>query len=102
MVCGSFVPDRHVLLQNEAGVVRGCDTMSRVKMSVSLGLGLAALVFVPVLAQDQPSPAPSARLVSASLFSMPGRVDSNNPMVWTLIEGQWQLSILTSWGGAPS
>ena len=33
---------------------------------------------------------------------MPGAVDSNIPMAWSLVEGRWELSALASWGGIPA
>lgn len=33
---------------------------------------------------------------------MPGDVDSNNPILWDLADGQPRLFVLTSWGGTPS
>lgn len=44
---------------------------------------------------------PTARLVPASTFALPGRVDSNNPLVWHDVDGVPTLTALTSWGGVP-
>lgn len=45
---------------------------------------------------------PTARLVSAPRLVLPGSIDSNNPAVWELDEGQPRLFLMTSWGGVPS
>jgi hypothetical protein len=34
-------------------------------------------------------------------MAFPNRVDSNTPLVWSLIEGEWQLAALISFGGTP-
>lgn len=45
---------------------------------------------------------PSARVVSASKLALPGRIDSNTPVVWSLVDGAWQLTAITSFAGVPS
>jgi hypothetical protein len=44
---------------------------------------------------------PSARLVSAPRLTLPGKVDSNTPAVWSLVDGSWQLVAITSFAGIP-
>lgn len=44
---------------------------------------------------------PTARLVSASRFELPGEIDSNNPAVWSLVDGVQRLFVISSWGGTP-
>ena len=44
---------------------------------------------------------PSARLVSASRFDLPARIDSSNPAVWSLVDGAQRLFVISSWGGVP-
>jgi len=40
--------------------------------------------------------------VRAPPLTMPGRVDSNVPMIWELVDGRWQLFALTSFAGIPT
>jgi hypothetical protein len=47
-------------------------------------------------------PVPTARLVPAIGLRLPGGVDSNSPLVWDLVAGVEQLSVLTSTAGQPS
>ncbi|MGE3841772.1 MAG: hypothetical protein AB7I50_09305 [Vicinamibacterales bacterium] len=65
--------------------------------------GMASLLAAPVDAQDTipPPSIPTARVVTASRVTMPGPVDSNTPLAWSLVEGQWQLTAVVSWGGIP-
>ncbi len=44
---------------------------------------------------------PTARLVSASRFDLPARIDSSNPAVWSLVDGVLRLFVISSWGGVP-
>ena len=41
-------------------------------------------------------------MVDAPSLIMPGAIDSNVPMTWALVEGDWRLFALTSWGGIPA
>lgn len=50
----------------------------------------------------QSSRTPSARLVSAARFVLPGEVDSSNPAVWSLVDGVARLFVISSWGGVPT
>jgi hypothetical protein len=45
---------------------------------------------------------PSAQLIPAPRLVLPGAIDSNVPMTWDLVEGEWRLSALASWGGIPA
>jgi hypothetical protein len=45
---------------------------------------------------------PSARLLKAPGLVFPGRVDSNTPAMWSLVEGTWAMSTIMSWGGIPT
>ena len=61
---------------------------------------MAALAFATALpAQDLR--VPTARIVSASKLTLPGRVDSNNPLIWHSDGATRILTALTSWGGVP-
>ena len=68
-------------------------------------LGAAAIVALAGSLHPGPSAqearVPTARLVPASKLVLPGRVDSNNPLVWDDADGVRTLTALTSWGGAP-
>jgi hypothetical protein len=59
-----------------------------------------ALAAVATLSAQAPR-RPTARLVSASRFDLPARIDSSNPAVWTLIDGVQRLFVISSWGGVP-
>jgi hypothetical protein len=63
----------------------------------AIALALAAMVVL----EAQTARVPSARLVSASRVELPGEVDSNNPAVWSLIQGVQRLFVISSWGGVP-
>ena len=62
-------------------------------------VAVTLLVWAPIQAQSTRTP--TARLVSASKFELPGEIDSSNPMVWSLVDGVNRLFVLTSWGGVP-
>lgn len=61
---------------------------------------IAALAVLTGLEAQSPR-VPTARLVSASKFDLPGEIDSSNPMVWSLVDGVNRLYVITSWGGVP-
>ncbi len=62
-----------------------------------------ALTLPAATAHGQDAPAvPTARLVPAIGMRLPGGVDSNSPLVWDLVDGVEQLSVLTSTAGRPS
>jgi hypothetical protein len=58
-------------------------------------LALAAIV------PAQEAPVPTAWVVEAPKLALPGRVDSNNPLVWHHDSATRILTALTSWGGVP-
>jgi hypothetical protein len=69
---------------------------------VSRAAVLAALVLAAGLdlpAQDRPRP--WVRFDAASKLALPGRVDSNNPFVWTESGASRVLTVMTSFGGTP-
>jgi hypothetical protein len=69
----------------------------------SLAVAVAVLMFAGAVPGGQgPERVPTARLVSAPRLEMPGAVDSNNPLVWDLVDGEPRLFAMTSWGGRPS
>lgn len=61
---------------------------------------VVALVAVATLGAQAPR-TPSARLISTSRFDLPARIDSNNPAVWSLVDGAQRLFVISSWGGVP-
>jgi hypothetical protein len=71
---------------------------SRAGLRVLTALTLACCAVV--MAQDERLP--SARLVPAPRFVVPGAVDSNIPMVWDLVDGRPNLFAMASWGGIPA
>jgi len=62
---------------------------------------VAAALWLLLPLHAQSTRTPTARLVSATRFDLPGEVDSSNPMVWSLVDGVNRLFVLTSWGGVP-
>jgi hypothetical protein len=50
----------------------------------------------------QPPRVPTARLIPASRLQLPGDVDSNNPAIWSLVDGVQRLFVISSWGGVPT
>jgi hypothetical protein len=64
---------------------------------------LAALLTVDAAPTAQRAArVPTARLVPAPRLDIPGDIDSNNPLIWELVEGVPRLFVMTSWGGQPS
>lgn len=61
----------------------------------------AAVLAVSVSLAAQDIRVPTARVVSAPKLVLPGRVDSNNPLVWHSDGATRILTVLTSWGGVP-
>src|SRR5688500_9831124 len=45
---------------------------------------------------------PKARLIPASRLQLPGDIDSNNPAIWSLVDGVHRLFVISSWGGIPT
>jgi hypothetical protein len=62
---------------------------------------LSSLVVAMATVSAQGPRTPTARLVSASRFDLPARIDSSNPAVWSLIDGVQRLFVISSWGGVP-
>jgi hypothetical protein len=56
---------------------------------------------LPVPTGGQSTATPSARLVPAPRLAFAESVDSNTPVLWSLADGLWQMSAITSWGGLP-
>lgn len=72
-----------------------------------LVLALCATVVLLLLssrlvAQDGPAANPVAHLVPANTMSLSGRVDSNSPALWQLVDGQNQFFLMTSFDGHPN
>ena len=67
-----------------------------------LAIVAAACALTLAAPQAQQDAIPTARLISAPRLVMPGTIDSNVPMTWDLVDGQWQLFAFTSWGGIPA
>jgi hypothetical protein len=65
---------------------------------------IAWVVCACAMAVDLPArqSGPTARVVTASRLALPGRVDSNNPMVWFDEGAAAVLTALSSWGGVPT
>ena len=61
---------------------------------------VAALALAAAL-PAQEARVPTARVVSAAKLTLPGRVDSNNPLVWHSDGATRILTAMTSWGGVP-
>lgn len=65
-----------------------------------LVVAVAAVLAAPTPRAQSPA-APRLRLYRAPPVTLPGRIDSNNPLVWHQDGSAWVLSALTSWGGVP-
>lgn len=66
-------------------------------------LSSALIVCAAIGTIDAQSPrVPTARLVPAQRFALPGAVDSSNPAVWSLVDGIPRLFVISSWGGVPT
>lgn len=72
----------------------------RPRLNPLLVAGLCGVLLVAPSAQVERGPL--ARLIRAPQLVMPGVVDSNVPMTWELVDGQWRLFAFTSWGGTPT
>jgi hypothetical protein len=60
----------------------------------------AALLFIPaVVAQSQTAAVPTARLIPAPALTIPALTDSNTPVVWERIDGQFRLLMFASESG---
>lgn len=59
----------------------------------------AAVVVTRLPAQERAIP--TARVVKTGKLVLPGRVDSNNPLVWHQAGADRLLTAITSWGGVP-
>jgi hypothetical protein len=59
---------------------------------------LCSGLLVPLQGQAIPGrvAGPTVRLVRAPRIVMPGQVDSNVPLAWSLVDGRWRLFALTS------
>ena len=62
---------------------------------------LIALVAINALSAQSPR-VPRARLIPASRLQLPGDIDSNNPAIWSLVDGAHRLFVISSWGGVPT
>jgi hypothetical protein len=71
-------------------------------VSRRLAICAAACAFALAAPRAQQEPIPTARLLPAPRLAMPGAIDSNVPMTWDLVDGQWRLFAFTSWGGIPA
>jgi hypothetical protein len=68
-------------------------------------LGLLTVCVCGALCETMPAQSvalPATRLIAYRELSVPGRVDSSVPMVWTRIDGQLTLVAFDSWGGDPA
>ena len=66
----------------------------------SAGCVLASVLALQAAVQS-PS-VPRARLIPASRLQLPGDIDSNNPAIWSLVDGVQRLFVISSWGGVPT
>ena len=66
------------------------------------GLLLSSVLVARSAAQGGPAPNPVARLYPASPITLTGRVDSNSPSLWQLVDGQSRFFLMTSIDGHPS
>ena len=71
----------------------------RLYLSSLLALIVGALA---VATRGQTAATPTVRLSSAPRLVMPGAIDSNTPVMWSLVGGTWLLSAVTSFGGIPA
>src|SRR5688572_27816246 len=60
-----------------------------------------AIVAVAAISGQAPR-VPKARLIPASRLQLPGDVDSNIPTIWSLVDGQRRVFVISSWGGVPT
>ena len=73
-----------------------------VRRHVGFGMFAAAVVIASsMVLPAQDVGVPTARLVDAATLTLPGRVDSNTPLLWHLDDGRSVLTAITSWGGVP-
>ena len=62
---------------------------------------MMALIAVTAIGAQTPR-VPRARLIPASRLQLPGDIDSNNPAIWSLVDGVHRLFVISSWGGVPT
>lgn len=75
--------------------------MLRWACAASVVAGMCALGTLTA-AQSSTPMVPEWRLVPAARILLPGRVDSNSPVFWSLTDGTWRLNAVTSWAGTAS
>jgi len=73
--------------------------VSRLYLCSLLTLIVGAL---SVATRGQTAATPTVRLSAAPRLVMPGAIDSNTPVMWSLVGGSWLLSVVTSFGGIPA
>ena len=79
---------------------RGPATQAPLRLAVA-GLVVVLSAAVPTEGQGT-GHTPTARLIPAPRLELPGRIDSGTPVLWSLVEGTWLMSVMTSWGGVAS
>lgn len=67
--------------------------------NISNNIVIALLAAATISAQSR---VPTAKLIPASRLQLPGDVDSNNPAIWSLVDGAHRLFVISSWGGIPT
>jgi hypothetical protein len=68
-----------------------------------LGAGQARRFAVPRNSEPVPPSAdPSVSLIRTQSFEFTGEVDSNSPVLRTIVDGEPTVVVFTSWGGTPS
>ncbi len=65
------------------------------------GVAAVAVALAAPAPRAQDAAAPKIELFRAPTVTLPGRIDSNNPLVWHREGATAVLSALTSWGGVP-
>jgi hypothetical protein len=74
---------------------------SRIQLRALRALIVCTCGALGVSLPAQTNTLPSARLIGAREYKVPGRVDSSVPMLWTRVGGQLTLVAFASWGGIP-
>src|SRR5215213_7910120 len=75
--------------------------MTRSKNWLRISSSALAVALLISTADAQTPRIPFARLIPAPQVSLPARIDSSNPAVWSLTGGIKRLFVISSWGGVP-
>jgi hypothetical protein len=75
---------------------------ARARLPTLCAAALVAALSMITTTGQAPGDTPTVRLATAPRHAMPGAIDSNTPVMWSLVDGTWLLSAMTSFAGIPA